>query len=158
MTTPRIWCQLWICSTVLCIGATGSATRKAQNMSKHLLLINKADGHKAERITKAKRDAVAEILNTARVARPELVDYILSGAFTDDEAVPQNVIDNPDRRKAEYPEAGWIIPETCLGRPPKNGERDYDSTAQSVLLWIKKVFVDTGVVRASQLSLVVVEA
>jgi hypothetical protein len=126
-------------------------------MSEQLLLINKADGAKAERITKAKRDAVAEILKTARVARPELVEYILSGAFGDSEQVAQNVIDNPHRRAEEHPNAGWIVPESCLGRPPKNGERDYDSTCQSVLLWIKKVFVDTGVVRASQLSLIVVE-
>jgi hypothetical protein len=122
-----------------------------------LLLIHKADGSKAERITKAKREAVAEILKTARVARPELVDYILSGAFTEDETIPQNVIDNPHRRAAEHPDAGWIVPETCLGRPPKSGERDYASTCQSVLLWIKKVFVDTGILRASQVSLIVVE-
>jgi hypothetical protein len=122
-----------------------------------LLLIHKADGAKAERITKAKREAVAEILKTARVARPELVDYILSGAFTEDETIPQNVIDNPHRRAAEHPDAGWIVPESCLGRPPKSGERDYASTCQSVLLWIKKVFVDTGVLRASQVSLIVVE-
>lgn len=123
----------------------------------NLLLIHKADGAKAERITKAKREAVAEILKTARVARPELVDYILSGAFTEDETIPQNVIDNPHRRAAEHPDAGWIVPESCLGRPPKTGERDYASTCQSVLLWIKKVFVDTGILRASQVSLIVVE-
>jgi hypothetical protein len=122
-----------------------------------LLLINKADGQKAERITKAKREAVAAVLETSRVARPELVEYILSGAFGDSEQVAQNVIDNPHRRAEEHPNAGWIVPESCLGRPPKNGERDFDSTCQSVLLWIKKVFVDTGVVRASQLSLIVVE-
>jgi hypothetical protein len=123
-----------------------------------LLLINKADGSKPERITKAKREAVAAVLATSRVSRPELVDYILSGEFAASETVAQNVIDNPHRRAAEHPDAGWIVPESCLGRPPKTGERDYASTCQSVLLWIKKVFVDTGVIRASQLSLIVVEA
>lgn len=124
----------------------------------NLLLINKADGSKPERITKAKREAVAAVLATSRVSRPELVDYILSGEFAASETVAQNVIDNPHRRAAEHPDAGWIVPESCLGRPPKSGERDYASTCQSVLLWIKKVFVDTGIIRASQLSLIVVEA
>ncbi len=135
--------------------ATASNTQPVPTPA--LLLINKADGQKAERITKAKREAVAAVLETSRVARPELVEYILSGAFGDSEQVAQNVIDNPHRRAEEHPNAGWIVPESCLGRPPKNGERDFDSTCQSVLLWIKKVFVDTGVVRASQLSLIVVE-
>jgi hypothetical protein len=33
----------------------------------------------------------------------------------------------------------WIVPESDLGRAPKSGERDWNSTGQSVLLWAKKV-------------------
>jgi hypothetical protein len=44
-----------------------------------------------------------------------------------------------------------------MGRPPKNGSRDYDSTAQSILLWIKKFYVETpkSLVRVGELSVIV---
>jgi hypothetical protein len=32
---------------------------------------------------------------------------------------------------------GWAVPESDLGRAPKNGERDWGSTAQSILLYCK---------------------
>lgn len=119
-------------------------------------LFLKDDGKAPNRITKAKRDAVADVLRTSRVRRDALVDYVMSGDYFTDDAIPPSVIDNPHRRMAEHPDAGWIIPDDCLGRAPKDGVRDWDSTAQSVLLWIKRVLVDTGILRVSQVSVLVV--
>ena len=31
----------------------------------------------------------------------------------------------------------WIVPEAELGRPPKVKDRDWNSTAQSILIFIK---------------------
>lgn len=33
--------------------------------------------------------------------------------------------------------AGWEVPADNLGRPPKNGERDWHSTGHSILLYVK---------------------
>ena len=119
-----------------------------------LVLFRKDDGRKPERITKAKRDAVAEVLRRARVQRPELVAFVLDGHFHRMKAIPQSVIDAPTvRDNAE----GWPIPDSCWGRAPKDGkDRDMASTAESIRLWMKAVFVDTGVLRPGEFAVVVV--
>lgn len=125
--------------------------------SSRIILINKADGEKPIKPTKIAIATTHEILAVARVRRHGIEAFIESGAFASMEAIPQAVIDNPDRRKIEYPEAFYVIEESDMGRKPKNKERDMDSTAQSILLWIKKFYVETEkpLVRASQLSIVV---
>ena len=122
----------------------------------HILIIRKGDKRKGVAITKAHKKAIEEALKASRVQRPELVDFFMSGEFAASQAIPQNVIDNPLRREAEFPGVGWIVPEGSLGRAPKKGKRDYQSTAQSILLWIKKYFVETGAVRIDDISVVVV--
>lgn len=120
-----------------------------------ILIIRKATGRKVPALTKAKREAIAETLRTSRVQRPELLEYFLSGQFAAAEAVPQSCIDNPHHRRADHADAGWPVPEASMGRPPKGDKRDYQSTAQSLLLWMKRVFVDTGWLTIDHLSVVV---
>lgn len=124
---------------------------------KRIVLIHKADGSKPSKITKVALEASHKVLELARVRRPGLEAFIESGEFLELEAVPQPVIDNPDRRKAEYPTAFYVIEESDMGRPPKNGERDYDSTAQSILLWLKKHYAETEkpLLRIGELSVIV---
>jgi hypothetical protein len=120
-----------------------------------ILIIRKATGRKVPTLTKAKREAIAEALRTSRVERPEILAYFLSGDFAASEAVSQVCIDNPLHRRKDHAEAGWTVPESSLGRAPKSGKRDYQSTAQSVLLWLKRVFVDTGWLTVEHLSVIV---
>ena len=98
---------------------------------------------------------MTEALSTTRVQRPELLEFFLSGEFDASEAVQQAVIDNPMRRRKDHPNAGWTVPEGSLGRPPKKGERDWDSTSQSILLWVKRTLVETGWLRIEDLSIIV---
>jgi len=143
------------------LGAVGEEPRHSSQgaimAAKRIILIHKADDLKPSKITKAGLEASHKILKLARVRRPGLEQFIESGAFAALQAVPQPVIDNPDRRKAEYPEAFFVIDLFDMGRPPKNGERDYDSTAQSILLWLKKHYVETEkpLVRIGELSVIV---
>jgi hypothetical protein len=123
-----------------------------------ILVIRKGDTKKARKaLTKAQRKAVADALAVARVQRPALLDFFLSGEFGAMVAVPQSVIDNPLRRANDYPDSGFIVPEDSLGRAPKKGERDYASTAQSILLWIKKYLVDTGAFSVDEISVIVID-
>jgi hypothetical protein len=122
-----------------------------------IILIHKADEAKPTKPTKLAVSASHELLKVARVRRPGIEAFIESGQFAALAPVPQAVIDNPDRRRDEFPDAFFIIEESDMGRTPKNGRRDIDSTAQSILLWIKKFYAETPkpLVRASELSIVV---
>jgi hypothetical protein len=122
-----------------------------------IILIHKADETKASKPTKLAVAASHELLKVARVRRPGLEAFIESGKFAAMSQVPQAVIDNPDRRREEFPDAFFIIEESDMGRSPKNGKRDYESTAQSILLWLKKFYAETPkpLVRSSELSIVV---
>jgi hypothetical protein len=122
-----------------------------------IILIHKADGAKASKPTKVSIEASHVALKTARVRRPGLEAFIESGAFAALQMVPQAVIDNPDRRRQEFPEAFYVIDEADMGRAPKNGVRDYASTCQSILLWIKKHYAETGkpMVRIGELSVII---
>jgi len=136
--------------------AKASNTQPVDTPATHILIIRKDTGRKVPALTKAKREAIGEALKTCRVERPELLAYFLSGEFAEAEAVPQSVIDNPIRRRAEFPEAGWIVPEGSLGRPPKRDKpRDWQSTSQSILLWLKRVLVETGWLTVDHLSVIV---
>lgn len=119
----------------------------------HLIIVRKDDGRKPERITKAKLEALEAVLSKARVDRTDIVEFVLSGGFHALPAIPQAVIDNPERRERDYPDAGARITDACLGRAPKNGDRNWPSTAESVRLWCKAAFVDTGILRLSELSI-----
>lgn len=125
--------------------------------SSRIILIHKADESKPSKPSKIAIATTHEIINVARVRRPGIERLIETGEFASMPSIPQAVIDNPDRRRIEYPEAFYVIEEADMGRRPKNGERDLDSTAQSILLWIKKFYVETPkpLVRASELSIVV---
>ena len=126
---------------------------------KQILIIRKADGAKPFAITKARKAATLEALRAARVQRPASLDFFLSGAFAESAEIPQAVIDNPIKRERDFAGVGFIVPESDLGRAPKSGERDWQSTCQSVLLWLKKYLSETDApaVRLSQLSVIVVD-
>ena len=125
--------------------------------SPSIAIFRKDDGKKPYVINKARENAILDALRVCRVERPELVELFLSGAFAGMESIAQSVIDNPVKREIDHPGAGFVVPESCLGRAPKSGVRDWQSTAQSILIWIKKYFVETGVIRISELSVIVVE-
>lgn len=124
---------------------------------KQILIIRKATGRKPLAITKSRRNDIITALRLARVQRPELVEFFLSGEFAASTPIPQSIIDNPARRAQEFPGVGFVVPDGSLGRAPKSGERDWQSTSQSILLWIKKYFIDTGVVRIDEISVIVVD-
>lgn len=125
-----------------------------------IVIRHKADGKPSSKPTKAAIAATLAALKLARVARPSLVEFFTSGQFHAMPMIPQAIIDNPERLWEEFGTADtyWIVPADSLGRAPKNGERDWDSTAQSILLWIKKHMAETPkpLVRASELSVTVV--
>ena len=125
--------------------------------TKRIILIHKFDGLKPSKPTKLAVAASHELLRKARVRRPGIEAFLETGQFSTLQTIPQEVIDNPDRRREEYPEAFFLIGDIDMGRNPKNGGRDYDSTAQSILLWIKKFYVETPkpVVRVGELSVIV---
>jgi hypothetical protein len=127
--------------------------------TQRIILIHKADGAKASKASKIAVQASHEALASARVRRPGLEAFIESGEFASLEAIPQAVIDNPLRRRQEFPTAFYVIDESDMGRAPKNGTRDYASTCQSILLWIKKHYAETEkpLVRVGELSVIVEE-
>lgn len=122
-----------------------------------IILIHKADGSKPSKPSKVAIAASKEALVTARVRRPGIESFLESGAFALMESIPQAVIDNPERRRREFPLSFFPIDESDMGRRPKNGERDYASTCQSILLWIKKHYAETDkpLVRIGELSVIV---
>jgi hypothetical protein len=96
----------------------------------------------------------------SRVRRDAVLDHFQPSpqgrsAFHRQPVLTSVVIDNPIRRMADHADAGWIVPDDCLGRTPKSGERDWASTAQSLLLWIKQTIVAAGWCDASEISVVV---
>ena len=125
--------------------------------TERIILIHKADGSKASKPSKVAIASSHSMLESARVRRPGLEAFIESGKFATLDSIPQAIIDNPLRRREEFPEAFFIIDESDMGRPPKSGERDYASTCQSILLWIKKHYAETEkpLVRIGELSVIV---
>ena len=108
----------------------------------------------------AAREQRAEIDARCRVARDAVLDHFQPSpqgrsAFHRQPALSSVVIDNPLRRIADHPDAGWIVPADCLGRAPKTGERDWASSSQSLLLWIKQTVVAAGWAEAGEISVVV---
>ena len=122
-----------------------------------IILIHKADGSKPSKPSKVAIAASNEALVTARVRRPGIEAFLESGEFAALQSIPQAVIDNPERRRREFPGAFFVIDEADMGRAPKSGERDYASTCQSILLWIKKHYAETEkpLVRIGELSVIV---
>ena len=119
------------------------------------ILILRKGSRKIPKVTKARLTEITDALRVARVQRPNVVEFFLSGEFASLTVVPQSVIDNPLRRREEFPDAGWVIPATDLGREPKKGERDWHSTSQSILLWVKKYLCDTGWLEYDDIAVVV---
>lgn len=113
-------------------------------------IYRKVAGTKGRKPTKAQRAAVEERVATfARVQRPALLEFFLSGEFTKLPALSPSVIDNRARRVTDHADAGWTVPTDSLGR---KGVADA-SQAQSILLWIKKNLSD--VVNPDEVSVVV---
>lgn len=98
---------------------------------------------------KAAQVAADRIATFARVQRPSLQDFFLSGEFLTLPALSPSVIDNRARRVTDHADDGWEVPADSLGR---KGTADA-SQAQSILLWIKKNLPD--VVNADEVSIVV---
>ena len=123
----------------------------------HILIIRKDDGRKPYVLTKAREAAIREALKACRVDRPEVLALFMDGDFASMPSIPQSVIDNPIKRERDFPGVGFIVPEGSLGRAPKNGERNWQSTCEAVRLWITKYLVETGFVRKGELCVIVIE-
>lgn len=125
-----------------------------------LVIRHKADGKAPSRLTEKAKKATAKALASARVRRPGLEALLESGAFHRLPMIQQAVIDNPQRLWDEHDDETTylVIPTDSFGRAPKTGERDWDSTAQSILLWVKKYYCETEApaFRASEVSITVV--
>jgi hypothetical protein len=137
--------------------ASASNTQPVTTPAQSVAIFRKDDGKKPYVINKSRETAIRDALRVARVNRPGVVEFFLSGAFAEMESIPQTVIDNPIKRSIDYPDAGFIIPESDLGRAPKNGVRNWQSTCEANRLWVRKYFVETGVVRISELSVILIE-
>jgi len=95
--------------------------------------------------------ALAVLAATVRVARPGVVAHFLPDGKGRSKFARQAPVTRADlhhladaqragvmtdRAKATLAR-GWEVPADELGRAPKNGERDYNSTAQSLLIFLK---------------------
>lgn len=115
-----------------------------------LVLYRKATGRKVRKLSKADASALAERLELlARVKRPSLVAFFLSGEFNSLPALSTRCIDNRGHRLMEHRNDGWVIPDDSLGR---SGTADR-AQAQSIILWIKGNLSD--VVDPDSVSIVV---
>jgi hypothetical protein len=108
----------------------------------------------------AAREQRAAIDARSRVNRDAVLDHFQPSpqgrsAFHRQTALSSVIVDNPLLRIADHADAGWIVPDDCLGRAPKSGERDWASTSQSLLLWIKQTVVAAGWCDAGEISVVV---
>ena len=103
------------------------------------------------RPTKAVRKTVENALLLARINRPELIEFFLSGEFHRLPVVPSHIIKNAALRQRDYIDAGWIIPESEYG----NVRREPEKAAQTILLYLIKYLVDTGAIDRSELAIVV---
>jgi len=116
------------------------------------------------KMSKAKRDAVAAKVSAySRVDRPELLAFFMPSGSGKSEfhklpALAPQIIDNRPLRITEHSGLGWTVPVSNLGRKaqtdPEAAQNDA-STAQSVLLWLKKHAAENGLCDASEISVVV---
>jgi hypothetical protein len=116
------------------------------------------------KLSKSEADKVrATVAAYSRVDRPELLDFFMptgkgKSAFHRLPALSPQVIDNRPLRLVEHADAGWVVPVSNLGRKaqsdPDAAQND-QSTAQSVLLWLKKHAAANGLCDPAELSVVV---
>ena len=103
----------------------------------------------AKAVTGAIREALSLVV---RVKRHAVVDHFLPtgagrSAFARQATVTRADLHHlanctregvMDERGESILARGWVVPESDLGRAPKNGgERDWNSTAMSILLYVK---------------------
>ena len=103
------------------------------------------------RPTKAVRQAVEHALLLARVDRPELIEFFLSGEFHRLPIVPAHVVKNAPLRQRDHLNDGWIIPESEYG----NVRRESEKAAQTILLYVVKYLCDTGAISRQEFAIVV---
>ncbi len=108
------------------------------------------------KVTKGELDQIERKLTLlTRVRRPELESFFIPkngtavSPFYKLPAIPSAVIDNPGLRQLDHAGDGWVIPVGSWGRSD-TADR---STAQSIVLWIKKNLAD--VVNVQDFSIVV---
>jgi hypothetical protein len=106
---------------------------------------------------KASAKATAPILTmlaaTSRFDRPEMIQHFLptgkgKSAFAKQATVTRAELHHLGHCTAKgimTPEAeatlakAWFVPAEEIGRKPKNGERDYNSAGQSILIYAKRI-------------------
>lgn len=101
-----------------------------------MLVIYRTDDKKAKPFSKKRQVEVEEALATARVQRPDLVEYFSTAAINKLPVLPEQYRNAP-RLRALHKTAkkyGWIVPASNCGRAATINQ----STANSVRLWLKK--------------------
>lgn len=101
-----------------------------------MLVIYRTDEKKAKKFTKAKKVEVEEAMATARVQRPELVEFFVTAAINELPVLPEQYRNAPRLRTLHKTadKYGWVVPASNCGRAVEVNQ----STANSVRLWIKK--------------------
>lgn len=105
-----------------------------------------------KKATKGERETIlTELTAKLRVKRDNIVSFFLPTTKGRSEFARLATVTRSElhhladcrRNGVMTPEAkatvkkGWIVPESDLGRAPKGGERDWESTAQSILIFCK---------------------
>ena len=88
------------------------------------IIISRKGTHKGIKLSKDALSQVDANLAKARVHRPSIVGMFIGRANTY----------SPFYKLGEG--ESFTVDEDSLGRPPKNGERDWRSTAESIRIWI----------------------
>ena len=117
-----------------------------------IMAVRKSVPTPTKRPTKATREAVQFELELARVQRPGLTDWILSGGFHNSPAVPANVVRDPALFRRDHAGDGYVLTDADKGRA-KGSEK---SIAESVRIWIDRYFVATGAIGPDEIAVVIV--
>jgi len=105
---------------------------------------------KTKKPTKALVGSVLHELQLARVKRPDLTEFVLSGGFHRLTIVDQKIVKNAALRRRDYQDEQYCYTLTVadLGRATMG-----DTGAMSVRIWIEKYFVP-AIIAAGEFSVV----
>jgi len=116
-----------------------------------ILLIHKQCAAPTKKPTKAVVLNLEYELALARVQRPDLVQFFVTGQFHKLPAVPAAVIKNPALRRRDYGEQCYVLTPADLGRATTSPQ----TIAMAVRQWIEKYLVPAGVIARDQFAIVI---
>lgn len=101
-----------------------------------IIVIYRTSDRKPRPLTKAQKLAIEEKLATARIQRPELLDFFMANTLATMEPLPEQYRNAPRLRTLHKTakKYGWIVPVSCYGR----GAAPTQSMVNSIRLWVKQ--------------------